>query len=515
MTVSTEYVNHPGTSIKEDHLIRQARSGNVKAFTQLYDACIEHVYRYVYFNVGNDLAAKAVTVRVFPKAWEQIKLYKKSRQPFLAWLFAVAREQITVYYQTHKRIVSELNKSVLLGQGPYRSEEIQAMFNLQALRDGLQALSEEERQLLMLKFIIGLPTEQAADLMAKPEEDILALQMKALRGMARSLSETTPDIEENVEEFYRTLENCLFLLLNKIVPLDDCLRLYPKQAGYLRPLLRSALVVSRGQTVTLPHSFSAHARSEMMQYITFNPPQALRITIPWRTASVLAMLVIAFLTAGTARAQSALPGDTFYGWKRSSERLWLAVTPDPVAAEVLFANRRLDEWVAVADDSALSAGAKDDYQKALSDLESLGDEKALALVAPMIESHRQLLKNAGLDTPELDNYLTQIEALDSIDVPTVVATEVPTEAPVDNNSNAGGKGGGNAGGNGSNNAGGNAGGNGDSSSAGGSSGSNAGGGGSSSGADGSSGGGNAGGGDKGGGDKGGGDKGGGDKGGGK
>ena len=63
------------------------------------------------------------------------------------------------------------------------------MFDLQAMRDGLQFLTEEEQQYLTLKFIVGLPTKNIARIMARSERDVYALQVRSLQTLARYLKE--------------------------------------------------------------------------------------------------------------------------------------------------------------------------------------------------------------------------------------------------------------------------------------------------------------------------------------
>ena len=50
-------------------------------------------------------------------------------------------------------------------------------------------LTEEEQQLLILKFIVGLPTKNVARIMAKREGELCALQIRALQTLARYLKE--------------------------------------------------------------------------------------------------------------------------------------------------------------------------------------------------------------------------------------------------------------------------------------------------------------------------------------
>ena len=174
---------------EEDRLIHQAKSGDAYAFAQLYDACVDQVYRYISFRVANDQVAEAVTIKVFFKAWDQLDRYKVFGSSFITWLYSIARNQVIAYYRTHKRSASPDISFTWGAEGRYQGEEVQDMFDLQAMRDGLQFLTEEEQQTLILKFIVGLPTKNIARIMARRESDVNALQMSALQTLARYLKE--------------------------------------------------------------------------------------------------------------------------------------------------------------------------------------------------------------------------------------------------------------------------------------------------------------------------------------
>ena len=68
-------------------------------------------------------------------------------------------------------------------------EEVEARFSLQVMRDALQLLTDDQQQVLILKFIAGLPNENIAKMMNKKEGAIRALQMRALQTLSKHLEE--------------------------------------------------------------------------------------------------------------------------------------------------------------------------------------------------------------------------------------------------------------------------------------------------------------------------------------
>lgn len=169
----------------EARLVRQARSGDSEAFAQLYDACVKRVYRYIYFRVAEDETAEDLTSQVFLKAWENLDRYKARGSPFLAWLYTIARNLVIDHYRTQKEFVSLEDVTLSAPEEQDPEEQAEMRFELQALRDALQFLTDDQQEVLILKFIVGLPNESIARMTKKQEGAIRALQMRGLQTLAK------------------------------------------------------------------------------------------------------------------------------------------------------------------------------------------------------------------------------------------------------------------------------------------------------------------------------------------
>jgi len=169
--------------------VRKAKSGDSDAFARIYDAYVERVYRYIYFRVTDDAAAEDLTSQVFLKAWESLDRYQIGSSPYIAWLYTIARNLVIDHYRTNKETVNLEDAVHLTADGPSPDDEVQGRFELQAMRDALQFLTDEQQQVLILRFIAGLPTENVAEIMEKREGAIRALQMRALQTLSKYMQE--------------------------------------------------------------------------------------------------------------------------------------------------------------------------------------------------------------------------------------------------------------------------------------------------------------------------------------
>jgi RNA polymerase sigma-70 factor (ECF subfamily) len=174
---------------EEGHLVRQAQSGHPEAFAQLYDAYLDRVYRYIFFRVSDDQTAEDLSSQVFLKAWEGLDRYHMNGSPFVAWLYTIAHNVVIDHYRTRRECVALDDIVPLAATDDSLDEQIAVMFDLETMRDVLQILNEEQQQVLTLRFIAELSTENIATIMGKREGAIRAMQMRALQMMAKHMQE--------------------------------------------------------------------------------------------------------------------------------------------------------------------------------------------------------------------------------------------------------------------------------------------------------------------------------------
>jgi RNA polymerase sigma-70 factor (ECF subfamily) len=190
MTVRNIQTAHLHPPVPEEvSLVHKAKSGDSEAFAQLYDAYIERVYRYIYFRVSDGDATEDLVSQVFLKAWENLGRYKTGSSPFIAWLYTIARNMVIDYYRARKDTMPLEEAAALPSDTQSPDEEAQTRFDLQAMRDALQFLTADQQQVLILKFIAGLPNENIAKIMNKQEGTIRGLQMRALETLSKYMQE--------------------------------------------------------------------------------------------------------------------------------------------------------------------------------------------------------------------------------------------------------------------------------------------------------------------------------------
>src|SRR5690606_17235443 len=77
--------------MKQDLLIEKVKSGDVKAFEQIYILYSESLYGIIYRIVGDEKNSEEIRQDVFLKIWDSASTYESSRGRFFTWALNIAR----------------------------------------------------------------------------------------------------------------------------------------------------------------------------------------------------------------------------------------------------------------------------------------------------------------------------------------------------------------------------------------------------------------------------------------
>ncbi len=184
-------------------LVAEAKDGDAEAFGQLFDHYGEPVYRYIASRVQRPADAEDLTQIVFVKALEALPQYESRGIPFGGWLFRLARNTVIDHARTrHEHAALDERAERSAGErGP--EELVLTKQQIEAVGRALGALTDEQRDVIALRFFAGLSTREAAEAMGKREGTIRGLQFRAIGALRRQLG---LDEDEDAEGTDRTDE---------------------------------------------------------------------------------------------------------------------------------------------------------------------------------------------------------------------------------------------------------------------------------------------------------------------
>ncbi len=170
-----------------DRLVQQAREGDLQAFGTIFDTYHAPVYRFVASRVGRPSDAEDLTQLVFVKALEALPRYAARGVPFGGWLFRLARNTVIDHVRTRREYV-ELEAATHRATEDAGPEAVAALRDdLDAVARALEKLTEDQREVIALRFFAGLSAREAAEAMGRQEGTIRGLQFRAIGALRRSL----------------------------------------------------------------------------------------------------------------------------------------------------------------------------------------------------------------------------------------------------------------------------------------------------------------------------------------
>ncbi len=147
---------------EESQLLEDARL-DPQAFGALYDRYVRQIYRYQLSRTCNEAEAQDLTAQTFTKAFENFSQYRHDGY-FAAWLFRIARSKYVDFVR--KGATALKHERELLDDPPQDPlESALKQEQLAALQAEILKLSQNDRELLRLRYVAELPLAEIARVM--------------------------------------------------------------------------------------------------------------------------------------------------------------------------------------------------------------------------------------------------------------------------------------------------------------------------------------------------------------
>jgi RNA polymerase sigma-70 factor (ECF subfamily) len=175
--------------------VARAKEGDEEALRFLYVTYSHNIYGYVRSIVRDDHEAEDVTQHVFAKLMTTLRKYDDRGVPFFAWLVRLARNVAIDHLRANRLTPTE---TVLDPAASCGVDLEQA----QTVRAALASLPDEQREVVVLRHVVGLSPGEIADLMGRTESAIHGLHHRGRRALQRELTmlESMPSTRSTVAQ---------------------------------------------------------------------------------------------------------------------------------------------------------------------------------------------------------------------------------------------------------------------------------------------------------------------------
>jgi len=169
-------------------IIERARAGDADALGALYDLYFPRIYRYVLARTGSPPEAEDLTAEVFLKMLGAIGSFQWKRAPFAAWLFRIARNHVISAARKNglRRQETPLAEAVLPSDHD-TALMVETHLSFQEVMLAAHQLPPAQREVLWLRFAVGLSVADTARVLGKRDGNVKVLQHKAIARLQKLL----------------------------------------------------------------------------------------------------------------------------------------------------------------------------------------------------------------------------------------------------------------------------------------------------------------------------------------
>ncbi|MDQ1300496.1 MAG: hypothetical protein QG637_414 [Chloroflexota bacterium] len=177
-------------------LVPRCQRGDQVAVEELYTLYADRIYRYLLARVGDGDLAADLTTEVFVRMISRLAGFRLNRErpaaSFSAWLYRIAANLAADHYRSRGRFeqVSLDPELPFPARDPGPDTIAERREATAKLSQALQVLSEDQRLVIIGKFMEEMSNTEVAAWLGKTEGAVKSLQHRALHALGRLLGAT-------------------------------------------------------------------------------------------------------------------------------------------------------------------------------------------------------------------------------------------------------------------------------------------------------------------------------------
>lgn len=186
-------LRHMSLNANLQELVTRAQSGDVGAISELYDRYAGVILRYLVVRVYEHELAQDLTQEVFIRVIKGIvKFEYRDEKSFLGWLYTISGNVLNSHQRRRKLLSTPLDSQEELIDSRSQND-VRAICDRIALQQALEQLTDDQQQVLALRFFADMTNSEIATLLNRTEGAIKALQHRALQSLHRIMIRENDD----------------------------------------------------------------------------------------------------------------------------------------------------------------------------------------------------------------------------------------------------------------------------------------------------------------------------------
>lgn len=160
----------------------QKMSQSKESFSQIYDDCVDKIYRFIYLKVNSQDIAEDLCSETFLKGWQVFKENSKDIANPSAFLYQIARNLVIDYYREKDKSRTVSTDSIPITD-PAEDLQEKAIVNseLAMVKNTLTELKEDYQELIIWHYVDDYSVPEIAKMMDKSEGAVRVMLHRALK----------------------------------------------------------------------------------------------------------------------------------------------------------------------------------------------------------------------------------------------------------------------------------------------------------------------------------------------
>jgi RNA polymerase sigma-70 factor (ECF subfamily) len=174
--------------VTDAELVADLKANDDEAYREVVARYGDPLYGYIYSIIGDHHLSEDVIGETYLRMVEKIDSYTYYGAPFKSWLYRIAHN---LAINALRRARHTVGDAALEDAGPPADDPaatIDARLEAEDLRQALSELTEEQQQVVLLRFVAGHSTGEVAHALEKTENAVKQMQFRALRSLGRLLT---------------------------------------------------------------------------------------------------------------------------------------------------------------------------------------------------------------------------------------------------------------------------------------------------------------------------------------
>ena len=158
-------------------MVEAARKGDAGALAAICEKLYPRIHRYLSWKVEDPKDAEDLAGEVFVRLLEGIPDQTGNLE---AWLFRIAGNLLTDHYRRRAVRTETVGFPEEIAGGEDPAAATERKLSGERLKRSIKALTEEQKEVVILRIILGYEVGEVADMMGRSAGAVRALQFRAL-----------------------------------------------------------------------------------------------------------------------------------------------------------------------------------------------------------------------------------------------------------------------------------------------------------------------------------------------